>query len=390
MNTSLPITYVLFGATGDLAGRKIMPALASLFIAEKLPAGSSIIASSRRPWDTDEYHRFITPTLSHFSPSEIESFLSQVTYQTVIFNDKESYKQLAQKIGEKESFYHLAVQPEFYASIAQGLSEAGLGGTLLIEKPFGHDLTSAQQLEKELETYFPAKNIWRIDHYLGKTGLKQLEDQRQTNQELEEKIEQGDLESVHVELIEKIDIGDRGEFYDTVGALRDVGQNHLLEMLAVCLAPLPITPTSRTELIASLKIPTKEHISRGQYEGYGNHPDIAPTSQTETYFKIMTESQLPRLANIPIILESGKAFAEKKSAITLNFKDKSTLIFDLENPTQPEAYQTIIEAALGKKENYFVSLEEVLAAWKFITPILTLLPTLPLHSYPKEITTIDF
>ncbi|MES2409281.1 MAG: glucose-6-phosphate dehydrogenase, partial [Patescibacteria group bacterium] len=165
-----PITYVLFGATGNLAQIKIMPALCALFQKNLPDTDIKIITFGRREWGNGEYRNFIKPSLSKFDEKIINDFLEHIVFVNGSFEDLESYETLKSEIGTSEVFYHLAVLPNAYADIVKGLGKAGLKGKILIEKPFGNSLESAESLENLIEDFFEEKEILRIDHYLGKVG----------------------------------------------------------------------------------------------------------------------------------------------------------------------------------------------------------------------------
>ena len=272
---------------------------------------------------------------------------------------------LKEKIAVAEALYYLAVQPELYPPIIEQLGGASLRGKLLIEKPFGRDLASAIALEELAETYFPPEQIFRVDHYLGKDGLAAF---RAT-------IHDENVVSITCRIFETIGVEGRGVFYDHTGALRDVGQSHLLQMVN---ALIPIH---------SLINPTT--VARGQYEGYTSEPDVIQDSQTETYFNITTESSDPRWAGVPIILEAGKALVEKKSEIEVSFKDGSHGLFPMDLTSHDTGHETIIQAALANDQSYFVSLDDVLASWRFIELVLDQFPSVPLAIYKKRANTSD-
>lgn len=386
-----PITFVLFGATGDLAKHKILPALCALYTKGALPEGSEIVAFSRRPWGDDTYRSFIEPSLKAFSADQVQNFLARVSYAQGTFGDPTSFAALKEKITTSEAFYHLAIHPEFYEAVVHGLGKAKLLGKLLIEKPFGHNYASAFSLENNIEKYFPPECIFRVDHYLGKEGLEALLAQRSTDTTLESSLVKEHVASVACRIFETVGIRGRGEFYDSVGALKDVGQNHLLVMLATLLMEIPPTlteiPHARALALQALepRVFTQGGLAvvRGQYEGYQGEPDVKEDSETETYFKIEVHSRSPRWDGVPLVLEAGKALKEKKNEIEVVYKNGTHRVFDMETPRIRDAYERVVEAALLGDISHFAGIEEVLAAWKFIEPLGVYLPQIPLHIYPK-------
>jgi glucose-6-phosphate 1-dehydrogenase len=319
-----PLTFILLGATGDLAQKKIIPALVRLFAHKKLPESSRIIAFSRRPWGDDEYRSYITPWLegiTDVSAQQKKHFLDHITYIQGTFDTNEAYERLREKVDTEHVLIYFAVEPRFYEIIFTKLGAVGFGNKsklkLLIEKPFGSHFTSAQHLETVLRQYFTEEQVYRIDHYLGKQGLIKLVHEKKKNKEFESTLNAKHIQSLAVTLIESLDIQDRGEFYEKVGALRDVGQNHILEMLAVTAMDTPIDegyiPEARAQVIEALKPVTElTQVKRGQYEGYRSEHDVSPHSEVETYFKVQTEIEHERWRGVPVILQAGKAFKEKK------------------------------------------------------------------------------
>jgi glucose-6-phosphate 1-dehydrogenase len=386
MNDRKPAVFVLFGATGDLAQRKIMPALCSLYASGALPEDSDVIAFSRRPWSDAEYRAFIQPSLAAFPADAVQKFLSRVRYVQGTFDDPDAFLRLKEQVGAKEAFYHLAIQPEFYATAIMQLGAAGLAGTILIEKPFGHDLATAQELENHIEEHFDLAHIERVDHYLGKGGLDALLERRRTDPAFEASLSSEQVASVSCRLLENLDLEGRGEFYDAVGALKDVGQNHLLMMLASALMDIPqdpeAIPGARARALQALAV-EKGGAVRGQYEGYAQEEGVQSGSQTETYFKLNTASADPRWKGVEIALEAGKALHEKKSEIEILYKDGRREAFDMERPRTRDAYEAVIEAALRGDHSRFAGREEVLAAWTFTDQAASVMRAAPLVAYAK-------
>ncbi|HWB33919.1 MAG TPA: hypothetical protein VG753_01165 [Candidatus Paceibacterota bacterium] len=379
MNT--PLTYVVFGATGDLAQRKIMPALCALSATHDL----TVIAFSRRPWSDEEYRAFIAPSLKRFDAAAREKFVEQVRYAQGTFDDQASFANLKEKISG-DVIFHLAVQPQFHLPIIDGLGTAGLRGKLLIEKPFGEGSESAQMLEQKIEQYFSPDSIYRVDHYLGKEGLDAVLAARRSDDAFENLLGAAHVAKVACRIEESLGIEGRGEFYDPVGALRDVGQNHLLEMLATLIAELPARdgdlPQARAQALASLS-PRATHAARGQYAGYRAEEGVAPDSQTETYFRVSAASALPRWQDVELVLEAGKALKQKKSEIEIIYTDGTARVFDMEAPRTRDAYEVLIGAAMNADRARFASAPEVVAAWRFAEAAADLLRQAPLRVYER-------
>jgi glucose-6-phosphate 1-dehydrogenase len=393
-------TFVLFGATGDLAQKKIMPALLSLYKNGSLPDSTAMIAFSRRAWSDDDYRRFIQPSLEKYESDALvlSTFLNTVTYIQGTFDDSSAYAKLKEKIGDGSVIFHLAIQPEFYETVFHSLGDAHLNipaSKVLIEKPFGQNHSSAQKLEEIVEAYFTEEQIYRIDHYLAKPGLINMLEIRRRDAELESSLSQDQVESLHIRILETIGIEGRGEFYETVGAMRDVGQNHILEMLAAVTMNIPETdaaiPRSRAAILQALQpvqllqsielTESNPEIIRAQYEEYRNEDDVNPNSQTETYFKVKTEINNERWKGVPIYLEGGKGLNERAADIKVSYKNGNEHIFTMEG--KQDAYETLIEKAIVGDKTFFVSIDEVLASWKFVDSVIQNFSKVPLKFYKK-------
>lgn len=457
-----PTIITVFGATGDLATRKLIPALFDLFKNGYLPAAFKIIGVSRRLLSNDDYRNAaknsITKRTTPSKQDTLDDFLSHVSYTQGTFDDMESYVRLGKILQEEEhsfgqctnKLFYLAVPPVYYKSIFEKLAASGLtrpcsdetGWTrILVEKPFGNDIATAQELDKVLGQLFKEEQIFRIDHYLAKEALQDILMFRFSNMLFEPLWNNAYIEKVEIILHEKQTVGNRGAFYDETGALRDVGQNHLLQMLTFVATEDPAEfdagriRAARGNVLRDLRTTTKDTISslvvRGQYDGYLSESAVAPASQTETYFRIKASIDNERWQGVPFYLESGKALTEDKTEIKIYFKKttsclcppgaehhhqniltfriqpnegisvvfwakKPGLSLDLEpkelsfsyrsSPSASrlaDAYEKVLFDGIAGDQILFASTEEVSAAWHFITPILEQWKELPLHSYAK-------
>ncbi|MES2223658.1 MAG: hypothetical protein V4469_01860 [Patescibacteria group bacterium] len=380
-----PITYVLFGATGNLAQIKIIPALCALFQKNEPNNASKIIAFGRREWGDDEYRNFIKPSLSKFDEGTVQDFLEHVVFVNGSFEDSGSYEKLKSEIGVGEVFYYLAVLPNAYADIVKGLGKAGLKGKILIEKPFGNSLESAESLENLIENFFEEKEILRIDHYLGKVGLREIINKRNADPVFESKLNNEHVSRIVCRLREVIDIQGRGEFYDKVGAFIDVGQNHVLEIVATLLMELGNDQsTARKDVIESLQYMPRSLI-RAQYEGYKEEKGVASESVTETYFRLGLQSLLPKFTDIEIVIEAGKALEidERKEEVEIEFNDGEKFVFNIDIPKHYNAYEAVIESAFKGDMNTFVGKEELLALWRLADEVRENMGSTPLVLYKK-------
>jgi glucose-6-phosphate 1-dehydrogenase len=449
-----PTIFTIFGITGDLAGRKLLPSLLNLYVKKLLPQKFAIVGFSRRPFNREEFREFIRGHM-HVKPGEyheeeIKHFLDHMYYEQGLFDNATSYANLAMRLNLlDESFdqcsnklFHLAVAPSFYEVILEHLSNSGLtipcGGDegwtrVLVEKPFGSNIETAKKLDKRLGELFKEDQIFRIDHYLAKEALQNILAFRFSNTIYEPLWNHNHIEAVHIKLLEKVDVSGRGAFYDDVGALKDVGQNHILQMLALVAMEPPAQfeahaiRKERAKLLSRLKPLSQKKLSdfiiRGQYEGYMNEKGVKRNSRTETYFRLETYVDSPRWKNVPFYLESGKALGETKSEIDIYFKNENdserqniltfriqpdegikirffvktpgfgmkvepkTLKFKYSDVSHfqelPDAYERVLYDAIVGDQTLFTSTDEVMYAWKFITGIVNAWGGLPLVTYKK-------
>jgi len=441
-----PTIFVIFGITGDLAQRKLLPSLLSLYVKKLLPEKFAIIGVSRRLLSREEFRQFVRDEINikfgQYHEEDVKHFLDHMSYVQGSFDTDDMYTRLAERLNsiDKQQFktcsnklFHLSVPPTLYENILDHLASSGLtmpcGGEegwtrVLIEKPFGNDSETAKQLDKKLGELFKEDQIFRIDHYLAKEALQNILVFRFANSLFEPLWNNKYIDKIHIKLLEKLDVEGRGAFYDGIGALRDVGQNHVLQMLALIAMEEPAELDAdhiRKERAKILKNLECEDVARGQYAGYREEKGVADGSMTETYFRIEANINTARWKKVPFFLESGKALEESKTEIDIYFKSKTEeqniLTFRVqpdegikirfwvkkpglgmeieakplkfkysEFPAKqaiPDAYEKVIYDAIVGDQTLFTSTDEVLAAWKFITPIVKNWDSVPLERYPK-------
>lgn len=352
---NIPTILVAFGATGDLMKKKIIPALFHLFIKGEIPKMFRVVGFSRREMSDGDFQKYAKEILeNHFGKKADEgvlnSFLSFFRYQKGQFQGKENYDGLQKTLSGLDAewgvcankLFYLAVAPEFYETIFKELSQSGLAKPcsgkdeedgwvrIIVEKPFGQDLKTAEALDELLGKLFKETQIYRIDHYLAKEMLQNILNFRFANNLFEFGWGNKTIENIDIRLHEKIGVEKRGAFYDGVGALRDVGQNHLLQMLALATMDNPASfdaesiRSKRAEILEALEILSKEEIKtatfRAQYEGYKEIAGVAPDSQTETYFRVRASLSSPRWRGVPITMDGGKRLGEPLKEIVITFK----------------------------------------------------------------------
>lgn len=386
-----PAFFVIFGATGDLAHRKIFPALFDLHQEGILPQDMVIIGFARRSMHHDEFRQQILQDVrtyarhSTFSDLDFAAFSSRIWYLRADLEQFEGYQTLAKIIsGEAPDFFagnsekphsfslprhalfYLAVGPEHFGKIAENLGKAGLGTSaadsgklasqpgghgwrrLVVEKPYGRDTESARSLTNLLHRHFRETDIYRIDHYLGKETVQNLLYLRFANSVFEPIWNCHHISSIEISVFEQDGIGQRGGYYDTAGAARDMLQNHLTQLM--CLVTMEPPATLDPESIRDEKVKVLQsirrysaselvrHARRGQYfegksaEGavipaYRKESKVNPDSTTETYAQLTLELDNWRFSGVPITLRTGKAFAEKFSQIVIQFKRPPSALF---------------------------------------------------------------
>jgi glucose-6-phosphate 1-dehydrogenase len=460
-----PTIFVIFGITGDLAARKLIPALLSLYTKKLLPTRFAIIGFSRRVFSREEFREFIRARMNvkpgQFKEEDVKHFLDHISYEQGMFDDTGAYTRLAFKMkgiddrwGQcSNKLYHLSVPPALYEKILSNIAHSGLAQScddgsgwtrILIEKPFGSDSETARHLDKLLGALFKEEQIFRIDHYLAKEVLQNIMAFRFSNSMFEPLWNKNFVDKVHIKLFEKVGMEGRGAFYDPIGALKDVGQNHLLMMLAIIAMEAPASFKAkdirheRAKVLARLKPMTSrsiaKHVVRGQYMGYMQEVGISPSSQTETYFRIQAFINSPRWKNVPFYLESGKGLAESKAEIDVYFKeDKKLKIGSTKNQENmqniltfriqpdegirvrffvkvpgydyttesktlkfkyadvasfdmiPNDYERLINDAFVGEQSLFASTDEIMASWKFIMSILNNLKQTQLTLYERGV-----
>lgn len=452
---NLPTAFVIFGGTGDLAQTKLFPALFTLYKEGVLPDKFIIVGLSRKQLTHQEFQSYAQQILSNKQPNTTElitSFCNHIRYVSGNFDELQSYEKIKQtlqlfddELGQCTSkLFYLAVPPQYYSSIFQNLKESdamslcdnvGSWSRLLVEKPFGKDLETATALDKELSNFFSEDKIYRIDHYLEKDAIENILSLRFENEIFKDVWNKDHIESIAIRLFEKKSLANRGSFYDDIGALRDVGQNHILQILALLTMQNVDTQnatqvrTKRAEAIRALSHEKISKLIRAQYKGFKETTGVTPDSQTETYFTIQTQMESTHWQGVDIILSSGKALHESVTDVTVTFKSTGactcehesgehhhknviTITFSPEHHIDlllwvkkpgfdfileprileltrnssldsysPEAYERVLYDCIVGDQTRFVSGEEVTAAWEFVTPILEKFKTSPLLTY---------
>ncbi len=461
--TMQDMTFVLFGATGDLAQRKLFPALYNLFLEGKLPDTISIIGLGRSFFSNEVFQSKVEQALRTYSrkavqTSGLQAFLTKFQYCVFDATNDESYQNLHQLIQNRENELDIPENRLFYLSVAPGLVDvitsnlnvSGLSQTkgwkrLIVEKPFGNDLKSAQQLNEKLSKAFDEEEIYRIDHYLGKPMVQNLESFEFANPAFGSLLDPSRIANVQITASETVGVETRADYYDQAGAIRDMVQNHLLQLVMMTALQIPEKMTvneirdQKIEIIKSLrpihKNNVSEHIVRGQYEsgtildnpvvGYKEEPGIDVSSTNDTYFAARLFIDHPSWSGIPFYIRTGKRLDKKSTQIVFELNDKGkdqgtvpdevmppnllqfeispnesvSLRLNMRDPSsnnfkpafidfstnsedQPEAYELLLFDAMRGNATFFAHWEEVELSWQWIQPILEAFQEDKLPLYP--------
>ncbi|MDZ7726472.1 MAG: hypothetical protein U5L75_02730 [Candidatus Campbellbacteria bacterium] len=330
-------TLVLFGATGDLVFRKVLPSLFELEMDEEMIA-EDIILFTRRDLKTEEFLRdFVRPSLERVFDSVdekvYERFADRFRYVRGDYDNNEDFKHLKESLGEKGKsnlLFYMPVYPDHLGVIIDNMKEAGVvpldhaanaWKRVVVEKPFGKDLASARSIFDSLGKVFSTEEIYNIDHYLAKPLLRDMSSLRQKDEKIDNMFGSGEVARINIRLFEAAGVESRGSFYDAVGAFIDVGQNHVLQMLTAALVLAEDLDKdkeigeAREQALSSIGILTPEEIKtrtrRGQYEGYRQIKEVSDNSDTETYFCVETDIRKGALKGAQINLEGGKRIGKE-------------------------------------------------------------------------------
>ena len=361
MDAVQPFDLVIFGGTGDLAARKLLPGLYQSFMAGGFPAEARIFALGRRDLGRDAYLDNILDQSraklgeAFFDEGRWHEFAGCIDYQQLDAGSDDDFGRLAERLSDapdRTRIFYLSTSPNLFAGICQRLAQSDLAGAqsrVVLEKPLGHDLKSADEINACVESVFDEKQIYRIDHYLGKEAVQNLLALRFGNAIFEPLWSHGNIRDVQITIAEKIGVEGRGDFYDGTGALRDMLQNHLMQLLCIVAMEPPISMNAdnvrdeKLKVIRSLEPFTPETVIsntvRGRYQAgqidgskvpaYLDEPGIAADSNTETFVALKARINNWRWSGVPFYLRTGKRMHEQVAEIVINYFSPPHAIFPI-------------------------------------------------------------
>ncbi len=442
MSGKITKNIVIFGGTGDLTYRKLLPALYNLYAIGKIDSTYQIIAIGRRDYSTNDYINLITEWVEKYSrvnfvAETFEKYKEIISYKKLDFTMLDEYEKLCSRLCAQdieENIFYLATAPSFFDIISDGINSLKCVGNakIVVEKPFGETLEEASNLSDKLIARFGADNIYRIDHYLGKEMVQSINTIRFNNPIFRSCWDYHSIDHVHIIASEEEGIGTRGGYYDGVGALKDMMQNHLMQILSMVAMEQPDSKHDikyrQTELMESLrpveKLDIEHTLILGQYDGYRDENNVDENSDTETFAMCKLFIDNERWQGVPFYLATGKKLDTREMKIIITFRSEDdkehtnilefkiqpdegvNLKFDIKEPgdsdkviqaemdfcqscvlshrlNTPEAYERLINAVMNSDNTWFAVWDQIAISWKYIEQLKEKYDKagLPVHKY---------
>jgi glucose-6-phosphate 1-dehydrogenase len=435
MDASQSDAIVFFGATGDLAYKQIFPALQALVKRHNL--NIPIVGVAKAGWNLDQLKGRARDSIAKHGGVDEVAFAklsSLLQYVDGDYGDAATFDQLHQVLGQaRRPLHYLAVPPSMFAAVAEGLAKAGSAkdARVVVEKPFGRDLESARELGRILAEFFPEKAIFRIDHFLGKEPVQNILYTRFANLFLEPLWNRTHVQCVQINMAENFGVQGRGRFYEEAGAIRDVIQNHLFQVLA-CLAmdaptgeEFDAIRDEKTRILKAVRPLIPEDVVRGQFNGYRQEAGVAPDSQVETFAALKLFIETWRWAGVPFYIRAGKCLPVTCTEVVVTFKRPPRETFQEQSPGLPNRlrlrlspevvialgmrvkrsgeqmegedaeliamhqaademspYERLLDDALRGDQSLFAREDEIEAQWRIVQPVLG--DVTPIHEYQQN------